>query len=160
MDEVTERKPIIDCWIINQKEYHTKKLNDTKKESRWYTAINICLIGLTIFLYVFAFFYDFGILNLSSAVPLSPDTAHIVLKVAIGATSVGSLLIVSYFGKLSLSEKIDNHSQMKELYEQAEDEIRTMGETPELIERLAREFLIENSAWYSYQIRNKLELVL
>jgi len=160
LDEVVERKPIIDCWIIDQKNYHARKLNETKKESKRYSRWNMVLIGTTIFLYIFAFFYDFGILNLSSAIPLSPDTAHIVLKVAIGAISVGSLLIVSYFGKLSLSEKIDNHSQMKELYKLAEKEIRTKGETPELIERLAREFLIENSAWYSYQIRNKLELVL
>ena len=47
------------------------------------------------------------------------------------------------------------------LYEKAErDIVQNEGvEDDELILRLAREFLIENSTWYAYQSKNKAELV-
>lgn len=161
LDKVTERKPIIDCWIIDQKNYHTGALKKAKAKNRLNEIIELILISITIFLYVFAFVYDFWLFDfINSLISLSPDTTHIILKLAIGITSVGSLLVVSYFGKLSLSEKIDDHSRMEKLYTQAEKEITTKGETTELLEKLAKEFLIENSTWYSYQIKNKPELVL
>ena len=45
-------------------------------------------------------------------------------------------------------------------FTEIEREIAKKGETPEIIIELAREFLIENSAWYAYQSKNKPELVL
>jgi hypothetical protein len=33
------------------------------------------------------------------------------------------------------------------------------GETEELLISLAREYLIENSTWYSYQTKNKPDIV-
>ena len=49
---------------------------------------------------------------------------------------------------------------MISLYAKIERKIAKKGETPEIIIELAREFLIENSAWYAYQSKNKPELVL
>ena len=41
------------------------------------------------------------------------------------------------------------------LYEKAEKEILSSGETEELLVSLAREELSENSNWYAYQSKNR-----
>lgn len=48
---------------------------------------------------------------------------------------------------------------MQEYHDHAESRIIKEGETDEILISLAREFLIENSAWYSYQTKNKPDLV-
>lgn len=161
IDEVTERKSIKDCWILKQKEYHENKLNEVAKHKKIYDIAEMIFISATILLYVFAFLYEFYIFDfINSIVPLSPSGMHVLLKILLGAASAGLLLFASYYGKLSLSEKIDDHSRMVKLYEQAEEDIDNIENDPEELEKLAREFLIENSTWYSYQINNKPELVL
>ena len=49
---------------------------------------------------------------------------------------------------------------MIELYEMAEMEISTHGETEKIIMDLAREFINENSTWYAYQSNNRPGLVI
>lgn len=159
--KVTERKNIKDCWIIDQKEYHENKLNEVMRDKKIYDLAEMIFIFATILLYLFAFLYEFYIFDfINSIIPFSPDFMHVLLKIALGVASAGLLLFVSYFGKMSLSEKIDDHSRMVKLYEMAEEDINNIENNPEELEKLAREFLIENSTWYSYQINNKPELVV
>ena len=161
IDKVTERKNIEECWIINQKTYHEEKLKNLIKQKKLYDIIETVLIIVTIFLYVLAFAYEFWFFDsINSLLSLSPNIIHDLFKIAIGVASIGSLLIVSYFGKLSLSERINDHSRMLDLYKQAEANITDIENNPKQIVQLAKECLIENSAWYSYQIKNKPELVL
>jgi hypothetical protein len=70
-----------------------------------------------------------------------------------------TLFTGSYYGKMSLSNTIDDHRRMSSLYQKAEKDIMKNGESEELLISLAREYLIENSTWYSYQTKNKPDLV-
>ena len=89
--------------------------------------------------------------------------AHIIrlcIKIAIGGMSVGTLFLESYYGKMSLTETINDHKRMILLYKKAEEDILEKGETKEIVLNLAKEYLSENSAWYAYQSKNKSEVVL
>ena len=88
------------------------------------------------------------------------DMIRAILKIVIGSMSAGTLFINSYYGKMSLSNEIESHRRMVMLYENAEREIMEHGESDELIISLAHEFLIENSTWYNYQSKNKIDITL
>ena len=94
----------------------------------------------------------------------SPDIdAHMIrlgIKIIIGFMSVSLIFLESYYGKMSLSESIKDHKRMICLYRKIGNDIREKGETDEILLYLANQFLIENSTWYSYQNKNKAELVL
>ena len=85
---------------------------------------------------------------------------YLILKITIGLMSVVTIVVESYYGKLSLFNKINDHKRMIELYEMAEMEISTHGETEKIIMDLAREFINENSTWYAYQSNNRPGLVI
>ena len=74
--------------------------------------------------------------------------------------SAVTLFTSSYYGKMSLDNKIDDHRRMIALYQKSEQEIEINGETDELLLSLAREFLSENSNWYAYQKKNNPDLVI
>ena len=96
-------------------------------------------------------------------VGLTPtDMFRSILKIVIGTMSAATLFTGSYYGKMSLSNTIDDHRRMAILYEKAEQDIvQNEGvEDEELIIKLAREFLIENSTWYSYQSKNNPDLTI
>ena len=96
-------------------------------------------------------------------VGLTPtDMIRSILKIVIGTMSAATLFTGSYYGKMSLSNTIDDHRRMVMLYEKAEQDIvQNEGvEDEELIIKLAREFLIENSTWYSYQSKNTPDLTI
>lgn len=71
-----------------------------------------------------------------------------------------TLFTGSYYGKMSLSNEIDDHQRMIALYESAEEEIAKNGENEQLLLYLAREFLNENSTWYAYQSKNKPDITI
>ena len=70
---------------------------------------------------------------------------RMILKIVLGTMSAVSLFTGSYYGKMSLSNTIDNHKRMISLYEKAENDVLQSYESEELLIFLAREFLIENS---------------
>ena len=88
------------------------------------------------------------------------DVMRIILKIMLGTMSAVTLFTGNYYGKMSLSNVIDDHKRMISLYETAEEEIAKYGESEELLLSLAREFLNENSTWYSYQSKNKPEIIM
>lgn len=158
LDDVKERKPITYYWIFDQKAYHEGALLKAEQSyklqaiiKKWAVTITVIAFLLGLIFEIFMYFYSPNI-----------DAHHIrlVLKATIGIASLSTLFIEGYFGKMSLYEKINEHKRMISLYSKIEREIAKKGETPEIIIELAREFLIENSAWYAYQSKNKPELVL
>lgn len=88
------------------------------------------------------------------------DMIRAVFKIIIGSMSVFTLFLGSYYGKMSLSNEIEDHRRMVMLYEKAENEVLQNGETENLILSIAQEFLIENTLWYAYQSKNTPDLVL
>ena len=82
------------------------------------------------------------------------DIIRVILKVAMGSFSAMTLFAGNYYGKLSLEDTAQDHRRMAALYRKTEQEILQNGETEELLLKLAREELSENSSWYAYQSKN------
>lgn len=154
----TENKhSILQCWIVDQRKYHERALAKTEVKnskdkiiSKMTTIITIAIYFVALLFELFA--YNYEIANIS--------VIRIILKIVLGTMSAITLFIGSYYGKMSLSSAIDDHKRMIELYKKAQQEVIINGESEELILSLAREFLNENSAWYSYQQKNRANIVV
>ena len=88
------------------------------------------------------------------------DLLRAILKIVLGTMSAITLFTGNYYGKMSLSNVIDDHKRMISLYKTAEERILQEGEDEDLILFLAREYLNENSTWYAYQSKNKPDIVM
>ena len=157
--QINEKMPIVDCWIIDQKEYHKGALSRAESKMHRDEIITKLAIVITVVTYIIAVFFEifaYGNIYVDS----NEFMIRTILKIFLGTMSAFTLFTGSYYGKLSLSNRIDDHKRMISLYEQAESEISKQGETDELLLFLAREFLIENSTWYAYQSKNKPDIVI
>ena len=101
------------------------------------------MIVITIISYIVAMLFEIYMFN--STQNIDANAIRAVLKIVLGTMSAIKLFTGSYYGKMSLSNIIDDHRRMIILYDAAEKEIEKNGETEELIVFLAREFLTENS---------------
>lgn len=178
---VKEKKPIINCWIRNQRDYHEKKFKSTKKTYEKDRRIKNMVLYVTILTYIIAVIFEVymyivhpGELNFMSlgwilntvqpaGVMIHFDQVELIraiLKIILGTMSAATLFTGSYYGNMSLSNISEDHRRMIMLYEYSIHEIKENNgeESEELILRLAREFLIENSTWYAYQKNNKQDL--
>ena len=159
VDYYNEKVSILDLWIIDQRKYHESALVRTEKQNRRNEIITKGVLYITIFIYIIAILFDAAIFfNLIGGMDFS--NIYLILKITIGLMSVVTIVVESYYGKLSLFNKINDHKRMIELYEMAEMEISTHGETEKIIMDLAREFINENSTWYAYQSNNRPGLVI
>lgn len=156
--QIDEKRPILDFWIRDQKSYHENALERAKNEKRKSELITNIILIVTVASYFIACCFELYILIYSPG-DIGADFWRTILKIVLGLMSAGTLFIESYYGKLALDDKINDHFRMKELYIKAEQEVMDKGENEETILFLAREFLIENSTWYAYQNQNKPDLV-
>ncbi len=157
--QIAEKMPIVDCWIIDQKEYHKGALSRAEAKKHRDEIITKLAIVITVVTYVIAVFFEIFVYG-NIYVDSNEFMIRSILKIFLGTMSAFTLFTGSYYGKLSLSNRIDDHKRMISLYEQAESDISQQGETDELLLFLAREFLIENSTWYAYQSKNKPDIVI
>lgn len=161
LNQISEKRPILDYWINNQMKYHndaikryTPKYQTEQKIQKYALILTVVVYIVTLvieFLIFRNFFNGYNINHLRS-----------ILKIAIGIPAVVSLFAVNYYDKLSLSDDIDDSKRMVVLYEKVKEEIdRNNGEeSEEILKYLAKECLIENSAWYNYHSRNNPDWVL
>ena len=153
------KQPILDCWVRDQKNYHHTALKKAETQSRRDNRIAKGVLIITIASYIAALLYEL-ILYRGIAVTENTELVRTILKILLGTMSAITLFTGSYYGKMSLSNEIDDHKRMIALYETAEEEIQKNGESEKLILFLAREFLNENSTWYSYQNKNSPDIVI
>ena len=158
LDKVKDTESLVYYWIYDQRAYHegalTKAEIRKKKEKR---ISNIAVKG-TILAFIFGLIFEAYMFFFSPNID-----AHLIrlgIKMIIGSMSISTLFLESYYGKMSLTETINDHKRMISLYNKAERDILKKGESEEIILKLAREYLTENSAWYAYQSKNKSKLVL
>ena len=83
-----------------------------------------------------------------------------VLKVILGTLSAATIFIANYFGKQSLPRKLSDHVKMDRFYSAMAAAMAENGQSEALLERLAREELIENGNWLSYQRDNSPDISL
>lgn len=155
----TAKQSVLDVWIRNQHDYHARALKRTeKKDGRDQKVTRIVRI-VTLTVYFAAVVLELCVFSHIAA----SDTVGIgrgVLKFLLGTMSAVTLFTGTYYGRMSLSNVIDDHKRMLALYEHAEKEILEKGENEELLLSLARECLNENASWYAYQSKNEPSLTL
>lgn len=157
--EPGEKTSVLDCWVRDQKKYHEAALKRAELKNQRDGHISKAALIVTILVYIAALFFELVVypwsVNIAEA-----DSIRVVLKVLLGIMSAVTLFTGSYYGKMSLSNSIEDHKRMIALYETTEEKITEEGETEELILFLAREFLNENSTRYAYQSQNKPDIVI
>ena len=158
ISNINEKTPIIDCWIRDQKAYHDSALIKAENKKHRDERTTKIVIATTIIAYLTTLLFELFIYN-SSSTNIDANVVRAILKIIVGTMSAITLFTGSYYGKMSLSNSIEDHRRMSALYQKAERDIMENGETEELLISLAREYLIENSTWYSYQTKNKPDLV-
>ena len=156
-----KKEPILECWIRDQMKYHDKahkKSVEVEEKNKLYE--HIALFG-TIIVYIIALIFEILMMKYS---PFDLETAHMIrvgFKITVGTATAITIFVSNYYGKLSLSNKIDEHIRMYWLYEKVEHEIKqTKEEREDQIIYLARQCLIENIIWYSHQNKNSPDFVL
>ena len=153
-----ERNPIINFWILDQRAYHNGALAKAENKKNRDNRTTRVVIAITIIAYLITLFFELFIFTQNPG-NVDVNAVRAILKIIVGTMSAVTLFTSSYYGKLSLTYTINDHKRMIALYDNAEREIAQKGETEEILVELAREFLIENSTWYSYQTKNKPDLV-
>ena len=153
-----ERNPIINFWILDQRAYHNGALLKAENKKNRDNRTTRVVIAITIIAYLITLFFELFIFSQNPG-SVDVNAVRAILKIIVGTMSAVTLFTSSYYGKLSLTYTINDHKRMIALYDNAEREIARKGETEEILVDLAREFLIENSTWYSYQTKNKPDLV-
>ena len=154
-----EKQSILEPWVKAQKEYHKTALEKTKIKYGRDNRIAKAVLIITIAAYIAALIYE--LLIFKNAITIeNVNLIRAILKIVLGTMSAATLFTGNYYGKMSLSNVIDDHKRMIALYELAEEEILKDGESEELLLLLAREFLNENSTWYAYQCKNKPEIAI
>ena len=154
-----------------QLRYHTHKrpqnLKKAQKFNRLSTVFQIatlvlyfCLFAIEITAFVFKFkkadfFWEGEIFN---GLPWRNFGAIIL-----GVTTIGSLLITSYWGKLSFDRKADDNAKMVTFYASANERWREVRDLPyadveRFLKEIAREEIVENGIWCSYVNENGLEI--
>lgn len=181
VNATTEKRPILNCWIRDQREYHQKAwIESTEKKQRndkstrralYITVATFLIAGAFEFYMLFNASGEIHINELGMILKTLQDSGIMVgfeqadmirslLKIVVGSMSAFTLFLGSYYGKMSLSNAINDHRRMVMLYEKAENEVLQKGESEDLIMSLAHEFLIENTVWFAYQSNNTPELIL
>lgn len=156
--QLSEKRPIINCWIEKQEEYHNTAHVNTRAKKEKDDRIEKIALAITISGYVAAGIFE---LYLFLKFPLDGEITHLIracLKIIIGIGTVITFFLGNYYGTISLSSKIEEHRRMSQVYQKSKNRILQQGdETEELLVHLAREFLIENATWYAHQKENKIE---
>ena len=154
--ESGEKRPVLDCWIRDQKRYHERALERTLSQDKKDGRIAKAVLAVTLAAYAAALIFELTAYRSGAGA----DTVRAALKIVLGTMSAVTLFTGSYYGKMSLSNVIEDHKRMISLYETAEESVLRDGESEELLLFLARECLNENSTWYAYQSKNKPDMVI
>lgn len=155
---IPKKESVKDIWIKDQLAYHKSALKKAKKKKIIDEHITKIVIGITIISYVFALLFEIYVYRYSPNIDVHMIRA--MLKIVLGTMSAITLFTGSYYGKMSLENLIEDHQRIIDLYEKVEKDIEEKGEENELLIFLAKEFLIENSTWYAYQSKNKVDIVI
>ncbi len=158
-----EKHDIRGCWVDEQRKYHLwaekRALRDTDVSDR---VVRVALI-LSIAFYCAAVCFELlcGGQIRPAAVPVKDaEWYRTLLKLVLGCISAVTLFIANYYGKLSLPRQLSDHQKMARFYGKMGEQLTLHGQTEELLTVLAREELIENGNWSSYQRDNAPDLSL
>lgn len=149
--------PIRECWVEDQKKYHlrTEKRDAGKLAVSSRTVRTALLISITMYVLAVLFELISGGALLPARIPVADaEKWRTVLKIVLGSISAITLFVANYFGKQSLDRSFSDHTKMARFYAVMSERLARCGQTDALLTVLAREELIENGNWVSYQRDN------
>ena len=145
------------CWVEAQRDYHGKAAKSSGlKLTASERTVRIALL-VSVSLYVAAVGFELlcgGLIFRPALVVLNVEFWRTVLKILLGILSAVTLFVANYYGHLSLPRTMSDHRKMERFYESMSTRLEKRGQTEALLAELAREELIENGNWCSYQRDN------
>ena len=152
------RHDILECWVEDQRKYHENACGRARRSSDGSGRVVGTALVLSVTLYIAAVLFEIlcgGELGVRPVFDVGDVGRYRTwLKIVLGSISAVTLFIANYYGKLSLSRQISDHGKMARFYSEVAEQIRRRGQTEEVLTVLAREELIENGNWCSYQRDN------
>ncbi len=153
---------IRDVWVEPQRKYHEGAIGRSRRAHEGSERTVGAALRISILLYLAVLVFEAvwgGLLPFSRQIE-GAETYRTLSKLILGSVSAGTLFISNYYGRLSLSRVTSDHARMERFYREALDRIDRYGETPGLLRFIAREELIENGNWCSYQRDNSADFNL
>ena len=154
---------IRECWVHGQQKYHQwsekRSLRDDRVSGN---VVSLALTGSAI-LYCLAVLFELfwgGSCFAPSVILPDVEIYRTWLKILLGTISAVTLFVANYYGKQSLPRILTDHRKMERFYSKMFDQLTQHGQTEELLTILAREELIENGNWCSFQRDNKPDISL
>ena len=149
-------RDILACWPEGQLRYHTGARETEQGKLRGSSRVVGIALAASVFLYAAALVFEllFGGLLFPDRAMAGAETCRTILKLVLGAISAATLFISNYYGKQSLSRSVSDHGKMAGFYGRIAERARISGLDEDLLLLLAREELIENGNWCSYQRDN------
>ena len=147
---------ILACWPQDQLHYHSKARQKAELKLRGSGRVVGVALFISIVLYLAALVFELLFGGLLSRFPAISDAEsyRTLLKLVLGIISAATLFISNYYGKLSLSRGVEDHVKMAAFYQRIVDRLSLYGQDEPTLLLLAREELIENGNWCSYQRDN------
>lgn len=150
-------------WVEDQRSCHERAAARSTRDQAASKRVVKLAFWLSIAFYVAAFVFELACGDLTSAplFPIDPvEPVRAGLKIALGSVSAATLFIGSYYDKSSFSRVHEDHIKVERFFAWAGSQLDACGQCAELLERIAREELIENGNWYSYQLEGASDPVL
>ena len=155
--EKGESHDILACWVEDQRDYHRRAEGKAERSAAASERVVRIALGLSITLYFAALLFEL-FCGGSMLRPLlevgNAEHYRTALKIVLGSISAATLFIANYYGRLSLPRVVSDHGKMRRFYQKMAEQIALRGQTEELLRVLAREELVENGNWCSYQRDN------
>ena len=162
-DPPTYSHDIRDCWVEDQRKYHQWSGGRALQEYRVSERVVQTALCLSIVLYLAAVVFEMlsGGLLFRPTVPVADvEMYRTILKILLGSISAVTLFVANYYGRLSLPRQLTDHEKMARFYGKMYAQLQLHGQTDALLTVLAREELIENGNWCSYQRDNTPDISL
>ena len=145
------------CWVGSQRDYHISARKKAARDLLLSERVVHTALLLSVLLYLSAVGFELLCGGLIFRPGIHVDNVELfrtVLKILLGVFSAATLFISNYYGKLSLERKQSDHEKMARFYAVMADQLDWRGQEEALLEQIAREELIENGNWCSYQRDN------
>ena len=153
----TEPHDVSAYWVEDQRQYHQAAGRCAAQRSDGSDRVVRAALILSVALYCAAVVFELlcGGVICPAILPVADAEAwRTVLKIALGLISAVTLLIAGYYGNLSLPRTRSDHRKMERFYAEMGGVLARFGQTDAVLSRIAREELIENGNWCSYQRDN------
>ena len=144
-------------WVENQRQYHQAAEKRAAHRTHVSDRVVRAALILSVALYCAAVVFELlcGGEICPAALPVADaEVWRTILKIALGLLSAVTLLIAGYYGNLSLARTRSDHRKMERFYAEMGGVLARFGQTDAILCRIAREELIENGNWCSYQRDN------